>query len=222
MAKTLLNGVNEVLKRAGIIQGDTGTLTTLSDSARQVHIDLAVQIWNEAMDELYDYSGEQRPNEQAEGTITLATGTRAYTLASDLNKIQWPLIDKTNNQYIWEYEWGYNGLLLLDPEQDNTGLPHWAAISPVDGTLHMDRAPTSVENGNIYTYQYDKDLVVSAAADTFPFKDVVFRAMVPAVKQLWDRDRKRSFDGDIFRRQIGVAASYLTQTHRETTYNPRR
>lgn len=220
MAKTLLNGVNEVLERAGIINS-ANALSTLTDTARQVHIDSAVQIWNEVMEDLYSYAGQPYPNEQAESTITLVTGTRSYSLASDMNQLRWPFIDKTNNQYIWEYPGGYNQLLLLDPEQDDTGLPHWGAISPVNGNIHLDVQPTSVENGRVYTYQYDKDLSVSAAADTFPFKDVVFRQLVPVVTQLFDRARKRDFDNDIYQKGLGTAASYLTQYQRRTSYNPR-
>lgn len=51
MAKTLLNGVNEVFKRIKLIQGDAAALTSLTDSARQHSIDLAIQIWNEVVDE---------------------------------------------------------------------------------------------------------------------------------------------------------------------------
>ena len=52
MAKTLLDGVNEVLKRVSLIQGDNAILTDLTDSSRQVYIDVAVQVWNESVDEI--------------------------------------------------------------------------------------------------------------------------------------------------------------------------
>jgi hypothetical protein len=39
-----LNAVNEVLKKKGIIAGDSALLTSLTDSARQVSIDLAIQV----------------------------------------------------------------------------------------------------------------------------------------------------------------------------------
>lgn len=219
MAKTLLNCVNEILLRTGIIAGDAAALTTLTDSARQHHIDIAIQVVNEGIDELYTTCAVPLPQEQAESTFSLVAGTRAYTLASGLVQLRWPMIDKTNSQYL--YRGDYNQFLLADPEQDDTGLPQYAAIRPTDGKLHLDRAPTSVEAGRVYTYQYDKDMVVAAAADTVAFSDMTFRAMVPAWVQLWKREERNEFDGDLFRANIGRAARVMTQGQARTHYNPR-
>lgn len=219
MAKTLLNAVNEVLKRVGMIAGDATPLTSLTSESKQSAVDAAVQVINEGIDALYAASGAAKPNGQAEGTITLATGDRDYALASDLVRLRWPMIDKTNNQYLVEAD--YNGLLLADPEQDDTGLPHWGAISPVNGQLYLDRAPTSAENGRVYTYQYEKDLVLDDASDTVPFKDAVFRAMVPAWVQLWKREKRNEFDGDLYKIEIGRAATLMTQTLPRGSWNPR-
>ena len=73
MAKTLLNGTNEVLKKLQLIQGDSGLLTTLTDSARQTFIDKTVQGWNELIDELFSIANVPLPEATAENTITLAT-----------------------------------------------------------------------------------------------------------------------------------------------------
>lgn len=221
MPKTLLNCVNEILTRTRIITGDAGELTSLTDSPRQPAIDIAVQVVNEGIDDLYTTSNKPHPLEQAESTITLVTGDRDYTLATDLVQLRFPLIDKTNNQYIFEYPGGYNKILEDDPEQDDTGLPLLGAISPVDETLYLDRTPTSSENGNIYTYQYDKDLELSVAADTVPFKNIVFRAMVPAWVQLWKREMRQEFDGDLIKISIGRAARLLAQVIPSDNYSPR-
>jgi hypothetical protein len=221
VAKTLLDAVNEILKRTGTIAGDSGELSTLTDSARQRAVDTAVQAVNEVIDELYTSSGIAQPNEQAESTIVLLDGVRFYTLASDLVQLRWPMIDKTNNQYLSKYAGGYNRMLIADPEQDDTGLPHFAAIRPTDGKLHLDRAPTSVEAGRIYTYQYDKDLGLSDAADTVPFSDAAFRAMVPAWVQVWKREMRNEFDGDLFQVNIGRAARFVTQAQPRDNYCPR-
>lgn len=221
MAKSLLNCVNEIFKRVSLIAGDANALTSLTDSARQVDIDIAVQVVNEGTDSLYSVCDLPFPSGQGSSTITLVTSTRAYSLASDLNRLRWPLIDKTNTQFIFEYPGGYNRLLESDPEQDDTGLPYFAAIRPTDGLLHMDRAPSAAENGNIYTYQYDKDTVMSVAADTVPFGDAVFRAMVPAWVQMWKRERRNEFDGDLFRRSFGKAAGLLTRAVPKDSWLPR-
>lgn len=221
MAKTLLNGVNEVLKRVNEVAGDAAALTTLTDSARQHVIDLVVQVINEGLVAVYMATGKPLPKGQAENTLTLATGTREYTLATDLVRLRFPMIDKTNTQYIERFPGDYNDMLRLDPEQDNTGLPHYGAISPVNAKLHLDLAPTSVENGKIYTYQYDKDLVLSAAADAMPMTDQAFRSMVPCWVQLYKREKRNEFDTELYKRAIGEAARLIIMAEPRTSYNPR-
>lgn len=221
MAKTLLNCVNETLKRVNEIAGDAGALTSLTEPARQHIVDIAVQVVNEGIVGLYSESHLAMPNEQAEGTITLVTSTRGYALASDMVQLRWPFIDKTNNQYLVPFNGGYNAMLVLDPEQDDTGLPHWAAIRPTDGYLHLDRAPTSIENGRVYTYQYDKSLLMDAAADTVPFTDEVFTMMVPVWAQLWKREKRNEFDKDLYKNSLGTAARLLTRGQMRTSWAPR-
>lgn len=212
MAKTLLNGVNDVLKRAGWIEGDSGELTTLTESARQHVIDVVVAVWNEAIDSLYDQSRIPRPNELAENTITLVTDDRDYALQTDLVQLRFPLLDETNGFYIEFFEGGYEGLIRSQPiPADFTGLANFAVIRPTDGELFLDRIPTSAENGRVYKYRYDKDLELTAAASTMPFSDAAYRAMVPAVAQLVRRDLKNDFDGGMFRDQIGQASRFLSQ-----------
>lgn len=221
MPKTLLDAANEVLKRVGIISGDGGVLTSLTSSSRQNSVDVAVQVINEGIDDLYATATVPKPNGQGEATITLATGDRDYALASGLIRLRFPLRDKTNAQRIFLYPGGYNAMLDADLEQDDTGLPHYGAISPVDGELHLDRAPTAEDNGKIYTYQYEKELVLTLSTDEVPFKDVVFRAMVPVWVQLWKREKRNEFDGDLYRKSVGLAATLLMQIMPRDSYNPR-
>lgn len=229
--KTLLNCVNEIFRHVGMIQGDAALLTSLTDQSRQRSIDIAVQVVNEGLDELYSATGLQMPAAQKQGTITLATGTRSYSLATDLVRIKpldtvesprvW-MIDKTNTQFLYEYPGGYNGLLILDPEQDDTGLPLFCAINPTDGTLQVDRAPTASEgNGSVYTYQYEKELALTILTDTVPFGNAVFRAMVPAWAQLYRRDQQNDFDQDLFKASFGRASRLLSKVPPSDNYSPR-
>lgn len=221
MSHTLLDGVNEVLKRVAMIHGDAGELTSLTSQSRQRSIDIAVQAINEGNDELYSTAGVAQPSGQAESTITLVNATRSYSLASDLVRLRWPFIDKTNNQYLYQYPGGYNQAIFDDPEQDDTGLPNFAAINPTSGNLHVDRAPTTVEAGRIYTYQYDRDLVMDTATDTFPYTDAVFRAMVPVWAQLWRRDQQKDFDTALYTLSVGRAARLLSRQLPRDSYYPR-
>lgn len=223
MAKTLLDGVNESLRRLNKISGDAGALASLTDSPRQVWIDTAVQAWNEATEELFSASGMALPNEVAESTITLVTDDRDYALASDLVQLRWPLQDRTNGQYIRAYPGGYAALIAAQPVPANfTGLAQFAAIRPTDGQLYLDAIPTATENGAVYTYLYDKDVSMSSASDAMPFSDAVFRALVPAVAELMAINHKREFNGDLFRSSMGRAARLLTQQQPRTHYGVTR
>lgn len=221
MAKTLLNSVNAIFRRVGLVSGDNSELTSLTDSARQVSVDQAVQVINEGVAELYTTAEISLPNEQAESTITLLLATRDYSLASTLIQLRWPLIDKTNTQFIHHYPGGYNAMLLGDPEQDDTGLPHYGAIRPTDGKLYLDRAPNSEDVGKVYTYQYEKTLRMTLSADTVPFNDTIFDAMVPAWVQLFKRERRNEFDEALYVLNIGRASRLLTQKPMRNNYCPR-
>lgn len=219
--KTLLNCCNEILKRTGIIAGDAGLLSSLTDSARQASIDCAVQVVNEGIDDLYATSNISLPNKQAESTITLVTSTQAYTLATDMVQLRWPMIDRAHSQFLSEYPGGYNAMLLGDIELNDTGLPQYAAIRPTDNKLWLDRAPRSEENGRVYYYQYDRDTVLTLLTDNVPFRDEVFRAMIPAWAQLWRRDRQNAFDRAIYQMSIGRAATRLRQLPARDSYSCR-
>lgn len=221
MAKTLLDCVNEVFKRVNNIQGDAAALTTLTDSARQHPIDVTIQVVNEGIDELFKQSHVSLPNEQKEATITLLTGIRSYALATDLTEMIFPLIDKTNTQFIWKFPGTYEDMLLLDPEQDDTGLPWWGIISPVNSQLFMNVSPEAADNGKVYTYQYEKDLSMATATDTVPFNNATFRAMVPAWTQLYKREMRNEFDMALYAMNIGRAARFLTEIEQRRTYSPR-
>ena len=219
--KTLLDSVNEVLRRTQYIAGDAGVLTSLTDSARQSAIDITRQVINEGIDELYSASSIPMPSEQAESTITLATGVRFYSLATDLSQMRWPLIDKTNGMYIWEFEQGYDRLIEIDPRQSFTGLPVWACIRPTDGKLFMFSSPMSADNGKIYTYQYDKNIELTLATDNLPFGNPVFRAMVPVWAQLWKRAQRQEFDQGLFKSDVGRASRLLTNKQARDSWSPR-
>lgn len=220
---SLLDGVNEVLQR--VHQIDTnGSLTTLTNEGKQTQIDLAVQVWNEQIDQLFTDTSTPHPNQLAENTITLATSDRDYALESDLIRIHWPLLDETNGRYITEYPGGYMALAIGQPIPSNeTGLPTRGAIRPTDGELYLDRIPTANENGFVYKYRYDKDTSLSLAADTMPFNDAVFRSLVPAVAEIWKLYRmgKESFSNGSYRQSMGRAARILTETQPIDSWAPR-
>ena len=97
MAKTFLQAVNATLKRARIIQGDAGDLTSFTDSARQNDVDLTIQLWNEVIHRMYNEGLFSQGTD--EDTITLTLNEREYSLASDFEEFaNERLIDQTNSQ----------------------------------------------------------------------------------------------------------------------------
>lgn len=224
--KSLLNGVNEILKKVDIIEGDTGLLTSLTDSARQVFIDTAIQSANEVTDQLYSVLGDPKPQQLAENTITLVTNDQDYALQGDLVTLlpKFGLINEANNHVITilDDDDAYRKLIVGDLDQDDTGLPSAAAIRPTDGQLWMDRAPTAAFNGRVYKYRYNKELELVVAADTFPFGNTVFRAMMPAAAELWKLHRHKDFSQGMFDASMGRAARLIRGTPMRDSWQPGR
>lgn len=221
MAKSLLEATNETLKRLKMIQGDQDVLTTLTDSSRQIWIDITVQVINEGIDTLYDASNIAKPLEMTETPITLTLNEREYALPTDLVQLRWPGLDETNGMFITEYPGGYAQMRIDQPRPDTgyEGTPIYGVINPSNGKLRFDHRPTAEDVGDIYIFEYDKDLSMTLAADTVPFTDAVFRAMVPAWAQLVQRDMKRDFDPAIYETQIGQAARFLNRGQRRTHWS---
>lgn len=219
---TLLDGVNEVLKRVAIIDSDGGTLASLTDSARQVWIDAAIQCWNEAIDDLFSSIHQPLPTRFAESSITLATGDRDYALQSAA-RIFFPFRENTNGHRIEEYKAGYQNMVAGQLVPGNyTGRALFACIRPTDGQLYLERIPTASENGLVYVYGYETDTGLSVAADTMPFSESCFRAMVPVVAQLWSREQQRQFDPALYTASLGRAAKFVRRLPPREMWTPDR
>lgn len=222
MAITLLNAVNEILRRTGVLRGDTGDLSSLSDSARQRPIDVAIQCINEATDHLYQLTPRDHPNAQSNDSITLVAGTRAYALNTGMVRLQWPLIDTTNGQYITEYPGGYHTLYKHQSQPANyTGLPTQGAINPTNGQLYLDRIPQASDAGKVYNYNFTNDVAMSASTDTTPYDNPVFRALLPAVVEMWKQSMNNGrYDPRMLATHFGRAANLVTLQPRRETWLP--
>jgi hypothetical protein len=224
MAKTLLNGVNELLTKTSAIDSGT-TLNSLTDASRQTFIDLAVQVFNEVIDELYSVGERSKPKQMKERTITLVSGQRSYVLAADLVTLrsEYPLTSEADNKHIIILgEDGYRQIVTGDIEQDDTGQPVYCAINPVNGRLVMDVIPTSVEDGQVFKYRYDRDLELDAASDSMPFSNAVYRAVLSAAAELWKLHRHQDFNEGLFRLSLGRAGRLLRQQPASGSWMPRR
>lgn len=221
--KTLLDGVNRVLIKVSEIES-RDTLTSLTDTSRQVFIDTAVDSWNETIDELYLLTRNPRPAAIKSRTLTLVDGQREYRLHSTMVTLRtdFHLIDETNNHTIALIEDGYRSLVFGDIEEDDTGLPSCATINPETCKLRFDRTPTSVEAGRVYRYRFEKDMELNDATDLFPFHDTVFRALVGAVAEKWKYENRDAGDLGVYNKMLAQAASRLRQYPWRASWAPNR
>jgi hypothetical protein len=245
MAVTFLQAINATLKRTRTIQGDAGELATstvtstatglvatgaFTDSGRQVQIDLAIQLWQEAEHEIYSM-GLSAP-EAATATISLVDGTREYDMPSDFERFAGKTGDErvfrgaTTGLIVSEYPGGYARMLRDQPiATDFTGDPNHYAISPVTlGRIRFDREPTSDQDGSSYNVLYEKRLSLTStmATEALPFSDTVADSLVPVVAEAWQRVMKEEFDSVLFRRSLARSMEYLSQTQRRGRYGIRR
>lgn len=222
MAKTLVDGVSDLLTKVGVLDSDT-TLTTLSDPARQTYIDSAVQCLNETLDRLFALPQmPTRPNQISERVIVLNTDDQDYELHATLVRLlpEFGLVDETNNHIIQiiDHPDAYRQMVIGDLEQNDTGQPSLACIRPTDGQLWLDRAPTAAYDGREYKYRFERDQGLSAFDDEFPFTDPVYRGVVLAASELWKKENKNSFSGALFNSALAQAAERLTRTPARATW----
>src|SRR3990167_1741269 len=148
MAYSLLNVLNDVLKAGNIVTSD---LTAVTGNGPQQAVDVAIQSINEVLRNLL--SGVAAPGEITQGTITLVTDTREYTLASDFVSFAEAgpegavLVDQTNGWIVYPYPGGFARMFHDQKIPANyTGLPHYYAINPTNRKLRFNTVPTSQEN----------------------------------------------------------------------------
>lgn len=220
---TFLAAVNAVLKRVGVIQGSSGELSSFTDAARQQDVDICLEIWNEIIDELFRVG--VLPQETAEGTLTLATSQTSYSFSSDMSitdfvKMASNPFDSTNENILTEYPGGWRALFMVD-RSDRNGQPRHFAINTSNGNMEIDATPTSDENGDTYTFLYEKSQNLTSTTDTFPFEDDVTRTLYPAVGQAWKRERNGEFDEGLFMFAMARAAHMINPTEQKRRWGPR-
>lgn len=219
MAESLLTALNKSLKRVGMISGDAGDLTSLTDSSRQHAIDVTIQMWNEIIVDLYTASSISLPSEATTDNITLVDGTREYSLPADLEQMRWPLINQTLGHVIYPYPGGFAQMRMDQPIPANyTGRPIYAVINPSTNKLRMNVVPDADADADVYQIFYDKNTSMALAADTFPFSDGVVDSLVPAVAQMYNREEKGKFDAPLFKAALGRSARLLSQKQQRTKW----
>lgn len=204
MAYTLLQAVNKVLGRVGVIQGVSGNLTSLTDSGRQLDVDVAVEVWNEA---LQDIAAENDlvPGLSDMGTVTLANGTKEYarpsngTTSKQIELVKW-LTYPGRRFPLEEYAGGYAKMVYEQPDPTLfQGLPQSWVISPVSGFIRFDFTPTANEAGVVANVFGVPRIALTLAGDTFPVSDTVVEQLIKPVAMAWRRERQKGdFDRESY------------------------
>ena len=174
-----LTGVNRLLRIEGILSGDDDNITAFTDDQYSNMVNLAkLAIQYELNDILSD---KEVPYEEATGYITLVSSTREYTLASDfvrMSDTDWFLekVDAATSTGVANgvriYPWkGGEENLRKNYYQYRTaeGDPNYCYFS--GGTskkLGFFHVPNSNANGDIYRYEYQKNVTVSVETNTIP------------------------------------------------------
>lgn len=171
---TFLEAVNRILRLNAILRGDTDAVTTFSDTAHNASLNLAIVAVQDELTRLI--ADKLLPKERSTaGSITLTTNTRTYDLASDfIGFYGLPhFYNTTANRQIYEYPGGLQKLQVdIYNFQTQYGQPNWFYFEPSNSTykkVGFFQVPSSAENGNVWTYDYEASVMVSSASDAMPF-----------------------------------------------------
>ena len=167
-----ITGLNRLLRTVQIITGDDDDITTFDDTQHAADIELAqIAIQDELSDlianKFIDY-------EKATATISLVTSTRTYALASDFVRFYGTnpsFYDSTDNVRHYEYIGGEDALRDTDYQYKTTEGGPWAWYwdSTTSKSVAFYSVPQSTYNGRSLSYDYEKSVAVTVAADTLPF-----------------------------------------------------
>ena len=166
---TLIQAIARVMRATGIIRGDTDAPTTLSDLQHGATINLAVIA---IQDELNELTSDMliAYEHDATGIVSAVAGTRSYSLASDFVRFfgEGSLYNSGDNVHIFEFPGGEAKLQQIYPNYKTAqGNPQfWYFDLTTSKKVALWPVP-SVDK--TYTYDYEQDVSVSAAADTMPF-----------------------------------------------------
>lgn len=171
---TLLECINRMLRTNAIIRGDTDPVVTFADTNHNAAINVAIiAVQNELTQLIAKRLISKERN--TSGTITLATQTRTYDLASGFIRFYAVphFYNATQNRQIYEYQGGLPRLQIeIYNYATQYGAPNWWYWEPVSSTykkVGFFTVPSSSESGQVWTYDYEGSVMVSVAGDNLPF-----------------------------------------------------
>lgn len=166
---TLITAIGRLMENQTIIRGDTDLPTTLTDLQHGATIRLARNAIQDELNELI--SDSLLPYEHAgTGSVVTVIGTRSYALPSDFVRMfgKAYLVDATNNNWIPEYPGGEAKLQIVynNYKTAQSDPQYWYFDLTTTKKIAFWPIPQSAKT---YTFDYEKDVSVTAASDTLPF-----------------------------------------------------
>jgi len=166
---TLIQAITRVMRANGLIRGDTDAPTTLSDLQHGATINLAVLAIQDELNELTSDNLLAYEHDQT-GSIATVAGTRSYALPSNFIRFFGTpsLYESTSNNRYYEFPGGEQKLQLEYPDYKSAQATpqYWYFDLTTTKKLAFWPVPQEVLT---YTFDYEKDVSVSAASDTMPF-----------------------------------------------------
>jgi len=168
-----LSAVTRIMRAESIIRGDTDAPTTFSDLQHGATINLAQIAIQDELQELV--ADNVLPYEHAgTGSIVTAASTRSYSLPSDFVRFFGTpsLYEAATNTRLYEYKGGEVKLMHdFYDYKTQSSTPQWFYF---DMTTTKKLAFWPVPNdAKTYTFDYEKDVSVTAASDTLPFHNEI-------------------------------------------------
>lgn len=173
---TFLDAVNRVLRINTVIGADDDDLTTFDDTQHVATLQIARFAIQATLTELV--SDRIIPHEEVDGTITLVTDQRVYSLPADFVRFKGekPFLLKLENSVsanitVNLYPGGEENLRrnILDYRTQG-GEPTWFyQINSTTKEIGLYQVPTSTYSGTVYRFPYEKSVYITVAADTLPF-----------------------------------------------------
>lgn len=169
---TFLECINRILRQNAIIRGDTDPVATFSDTQHNASLNIGILA---VQDELISLIADRLiPSERkTSGSITFTTNTRTYALATDFIRFYGHphFYRAAENRQIYEYPGGLENLQVdIWNYATQYGAPIWFYWEP-DTTKKVGffQVPSSSENGEVWTYEYEGSVMVDSASDSLPF-----------------------------------------------------
>jgi len=171
---TFLECINRILRMNAVIRGDTDTVATFSDVAHNASLNIGIVcVQNELIKLIAD---RLIPKERStSGTVTFATDTRVYNLAAAFTRFYGNphFYRAAENRQIYEYTGGLEQLQIeIFNYATQSGDPNWWYWEPSNTStkqVGFFQVPTSGENGEVWTYDYETSVMVTTISDTLPF-----------------------------------------------------